>query len=297
MWVLLAVLSALLLGFYEVTKKVALNGNAVLPVLFLNVIISALIFLPFSIVSAATGWLDGTPFHVPAITLTAHGAIFLKAVIVLSSWISGYFAVKNLPLIITSSIKATQPAFILIGAILLFSERLNGYQWAGTLLAMIALILFSSVGKREGIVFEKNKWIYLIFLATLLGALSSLWDKHLVTTFDKAAVQVYTAYYQTFLMIPVLMVLWYPHRKHSTPFRWRNSILYISLFLTVSDFLYFYSLSLDGSLISVVSTIRKGGVIVPFVAGAVLFHERHILVKAVLLGFVLIGMYLIFLGS
>lgn len=36
MWLLLAFLSATLLGFYDVFKKQSLKDNAVLPVLFLN---------------------------------------------------------------------------------------------------------------------------------------------------------------------------------------------------------------------------------------------------------------------
>ena len=47
MWLLLAFLSATLLGFYDVFKKKSLKDNAVLPVLFLNTFFSSLIFLPF----------------------------------------------------------------------------------------------------------------------------------------------------------------------------------------------------------------------------------------------------------
>ena len=52
MWLLLAFLSATLLGFYDVFKKQSLKDNAVLPVLFLNTLFSSLIFLPFILVSA-----------------------------------------------------------------------------------------------------------------------------------------------------------------------------------------------------------------------------------------------------
>ncbi|MCD8184987.1 MAG: DMT family transporter [Rikenellaceae bacterium] len=297
MWITFAVLSALLLGGYEVAKKMALENNAVLPVLFLNIALSVLIFLPFSFLSAFTPWLNHTVVHIPPISPGAHAAILLKAVLVLSSWIFAYYAMKHLPIIITTSIKSTQPVFTLIGAILFFSERLNAYQWAGITLAMVALVLFSAAGKKEGIRFERNRWVYFIFAATLLGAISSLWDKHLVLAFDKTAVQVYTAYYQFLLMVPVMVLLWWPKRKTSTPFRWNQAIVWVTACLTLSDFFYFYSLSLDGALISVVSTIRKGGVIVPFIAGAVLFHEKNIPVKAVLLGLVLIGIYLLYLGS
>jgi len=297
MWLLLAAASALTLGAYEVAKKLALENNAVIPVLFFNVAIGVAIFLPFSLLSAYTGVLDGTLVYVPQISFAAHMAIFLKAFLVLSSWVFAYYAMKHLPIIITTAIKSTQPAIILIGAILIFAERLNGYQWAGMIVSIVALMMFSFAGKKEGIVFEKNKWVWCIFAATLLGAVSSLWDKHLVISFDKIAVQVYTAYYQLVLMIPLIFLLWYPRRKKSTPFRWRWAVLWVTLFLTVSDFLYFYSLSLDGALVSVVSTIRKAGVVVPFFAGIILFKEKNIKTKAVLLGFVLLGMYLLYLGS
>ena len=38
MWLILAFISAALLGMYEVFKKLALNNNAVLPILFLNTV-------------------------------------------------------------------------------------------------------------------------------------------------------------------------------------------------------------------------------------------------------------------
>lgn len=66
MWLLLAFLSAALLGFYDVFKKQSLRDNAVLPVLFLNTIFSSLIFLPFILLSVyAPDLLGGTMFEVP----------------------------------------------------------------------------------------------------------------------------------------------------------------------------------------------------------------------------------------
>jgi len=54
--------------------------------------------------------------------LEDHVKVLIKAVIVLSSWISGYFALKHLPLTITGPIKASQPVLTLLGAMLLFGE-------------------------------------------------------------------------------------------------------------------------------------------------------------------------------
>mgnify|MGYP004610442561 FL=1 len=136
MWLALAFCSAFLLGCYDVNKKLSLNGNAVIPVLFMNTLFSSLLFVPFIILSFCTDWLDGTMVYVPQASMETHLRVFVKAIIVLSSWISGYFALKHLPLTLAGPIKATQPVLTLLGALLIFGERLNGYQWAGVLCAL-----------------------------------------------------------------------------------------------------------------------------------------------------------------
>ena len=72
MWLLLAFLSAALLGFYDAFKKKSLRDNAVLPVLFLNTVFSSLIFLPFILISAFTPALNGTMFEVPVVGWEVH---------------------------------------------------------------------------------------------------------------------------------------------------------------------------------------------------------------------------------
>ena len=131
MWLLLAFLSAVLLGFYDTFKKESLRENAVLPVLFLNTLFSSLIFLPFIILSATSDSLQGSIFYVPQGDWEMHKYVLLKSVIVLSSWTFGYFGMKYLPLTIVGPINATRPVMVLLGALLVLGERLNGYQWIG----------------------------------------------------------------------------------------------------------------------------------------------------------------------
>ena len=51
MWIIPAFISATLLGLYDVFKKISLSGNAVLPVLFLNVLFCCLFLSPLLILS------------------------------------------------------------------------------------------------------------------------------------------------------------------------------------------------------------------------------------------------------
>ena len=303
MWLTLAFLSAALLGFYDSFKKKALLQNAIIPVLFLNTVFCSLIFLPFIILSAKTNILDGSQFHVASGGWEMHRYILLKSVIVLSSWLFGYMGMKHLPLTIVGPINATRPVLVLLGAMLVYGERLNLCQWIGVLLAITSFLMLSRSGKKEGIDFRHNRWISAIVIAALLGAASGLYDKYLMASpsnggvgLDRMAVQSWYNIYQMGWMLIMMQVLWWPRRKQS-PFRWDWCILNISLFLSMADFVYFYALSQPHAMISVVSMIRRGSVIVSFLFGALIFREHNLKTKAVDLLLVLLGMVFLYLGS
>ena len=304
MWLLLAFLSAAFLGVYDSLKKKALRDNAVLPILFLNTLISSAIFLPFIIVSASTDKLDDTIFHVGSGGWEEHRYIVLKAVIVLSSWVLGYFGMKHLPLTIVGPINATRPVMVLVGALLVFGERLNLWQWAGVVLAVLSFLLLSRSGKKEGIDFKHDHWIYMIVGAAALGAVSGLYDKYIMAPeseggvgLDRMMVQSWYNIYQCFMMLLMLMLLWWPKHRDTTPFHWDWAIVGVSLFLSTADFMYFYSLSLPAAMISIVSMIRRGSVIVSFLCGAMFFREKNLRAKALDLALVLLGMIFLYIGS
>ncbi len=298
MWLLLAFVSATLLGFYDVAKKQAVTANAVLPVLLLNTLFATLIFSP-ALLSAELelGWFEGTLFQTHSLGLEAHLKVILKSVIVLSSWILGYFAIKHLPLTIVGPVNATRPVMTLVGAMLIFGERLNAWQWAGVVLSLMSLFLLSRSGRKEGIRFESNVWIFMLFGAAVLGAVSGLYDKHIMRSLDPVFVQGWYNLYQFVLMSVVVGLLWLPRRDESTPFEWRWAIPMISILISAADFAYFQALSDEGAMISMVSMIRRSSVVVSFVCGALLLRERNLRSKALDLLYILIGMVFLYIGS
>ena len=298
MWLLLAFFSALFLGLYDVSRKVSLQGNSVLPVLFLNTVFCSLIFLPFLLVSTFfPDTLSGTIFYVPPIDWKSHGLIFIKSTIVLTSWCFGYYGIKNLPLTLVGPINATRPVMILVGAMLIYGERLNLYQWIGVILAITSIFLLSRSGKKEGINFVKNRWIIYVAIASLAGATSGLYDRYLLRIVEPMAVQSWFNLYQILIMGTILLIIWYPRRRQNTPFQWRWSILMISVFLSIADFAYFYALSYSDSMISIVSMVRRGSVLVSFLFGAFVLYESNLKSKLVDLSLILIGMIFLYLGT
>jgi len=297
-------MSAALLGCYDSFKKQALKANAVIPVLFLNTLFSSLIFMPFIVLSGTSSVLDGGIFHVASGGWEMHRYIVLKAVIVLSSWILGYFGMKHLPLTIVGPINATRPVMVLVGALLVFGERLNGWQWLGVLLAVASFLMLSRSGKKEGIDFKHDHWIYMVVGSAALGALSGLYDKYLMAPvgsggvgLDRMMVQSWYNVYQCVMMGLMLWLLWWPRHRETTPFHWSWSIVGVSLFLSAADFMYFYSLSLPDAMVSIVSMIRRGSVVVSFMFGALFFHEKNLRSKVVDLALVLLGMLFLYIGS
>lgn len=298
MWLVFVVFSAINLGFYDISQKFSLRNNALMPVLFFSILAASVLLTPFLAISRfSPETLQGTPFFVKQVDLHTHLLIFVKALIVLTSWIFGYAGMKHLPLTIVAPVKATQPIWTVIGAMIIFGESLNGYQTTGVIITLVSFYLFSIVGKKEGVAFHSNKWVWFLIAATLTGACSGLYDKYLMKQFDRMAVQVYYTYYQLITMGILTMIIWYPKRKETTAFQWRWSIVLIAVFLSISDFLYFYALSLPDALIAVISPMRRTGLIVPFVYGAFFFKEKNLKWKIMCLIGLLSGVYFLFLGS
>ncbi len=301
MWILLAIVSSVCLGCYDVSKKRALTSNNVVVVLWFSVVCASLLLLPLLLLSrVAPELLQGTLLYVPTIDARTHGLILLKSVLVLSSRLFAYIAVKNLPITFVSPINATRPMWTLLGAVVLFQEVLNGWQWGGIIIALVSFLAFSLVGQQEGIRFTHNRYVYAMLLGTFLGAVSGLYDKYLMRDIDHNAVLVYYTLYQCALWsvaIALAAVCKPSFRLNIRQVARPLWIAGISVFHILSDFVYFIALTYPDSLISVISTVRYSGVIIPFLYGSIVLHDKHPKTKGACLAGVLLGMLFLLVGS
>jgi len=287
MWTVFAFISALCLGCYDVSKKIALRSLPVLSVLTVSIIFSAIILaVPLCLSTYSPELMSGTPFFVPQLDLEAHLYTLLKSVIVLSSWVFAYISLKHLPISVVSPMQATRPMWTLIGALLLFDERLNGWQWAGVLLAIGSIFVFSFRERREVRRDGEDKWYYIcLALAILIGACSGLYDKYLMRRYDHNAVQVWYTFYQAAMMIVTFAVINAIDKRRCDEGQWSRlrsvspktilPVLLISVFLVISDNVYMLALRDPDSMIAVVSTIRRGGAVIGFAYGLLFLHESN----------------------
>lgn len=302
MWIILAFCSAIGLGFYDICKKNALHRMQVVRVLTGSVVCSSLILLPWLLFSRlAPQEAAETVIYVPHVSWEVHGYIFLKSCIVLSSWICAYYAMRRLPITVVTPINATRPMWTLLGALLIFGEVLNPWQWSGVVVAIVSFFAFAMVSIDRHAIRrrEQSPVPYLMLMAAvLLGAASGLYDKYLMHHFNRNAVLVYYTLYQALLMLVVYRFM--QRRSFFRSFHFESSyywVIGVSVFLIAADFVYLWSLSCPGSLIAVVSLIRRSSVLIAFFYGAMFLREKHIVQKTICLCGIFIAMILLLLGS
>ncbi|MEI7807067.1 MAG: DMT family transporter [Verrucomicrobiota bacterium] len=296
-WIEASLLSAFLLGIYDLCSKHSVRANAVLPVLFFSTLCGAAVWL--GLLAADLFF----PRQLPAalvtdpLTLTQHLQLFLKSGIVAASWLCTYFAVKHLPVSIAAPVRATSPLWTLVGALAILCERPTTMQILGVLTTIAAFVGLSFVGKREGVHFHRDKWIWYLIAGTMLGAVSSLYDKYLLDRmhFTVPTVQAWFSIYLAVFFAPLALgwkLRWWPRGK----FHWRWSIPCVALALLLADYVYFSALTQPDALVSVVMSLRRGNTLVAFAGGLLFFHEVNGWKKLPAVIGILIGILLTILG-
>jgi drug/metabolite transporter (DMT)-like permease len=293
-WILLSLISACLLGVYDLLKKSAVHQNAVPPVLFLNVLTAGTLYG-----LALLGHKFAPRVGLPTVPLTEiegqqHILLFCKSMLVGTSWTLAFFALKHLPISIATPIRSTSPLWTTLIAVGFWGESPTRVQWLGIGLLIGAFLLFSLTGRQDGVHFGRNRWVGCMLGATLLGSCSALYDKYLLQTvgLPPLTLQAWFSIYLVPVMFP-FAIYWYFKDRTNSAFEWRWSIPLVAIVLLLADILYFTAVSDPQALIAIVSPVRRTSVIIPFVFGILWWGEKNWLPKAICIALMLVGVFLV----
>ena len=296
MWMYLGLLAALFLGLHNLCKKHAVQGNEVFPVLLGTISAGFFLIFPFYLGSIFyPEYLKEIGFYIMAISWQTHGFIFIKSMIMASSWVLAYQALKHLQITIVTPIRSAGPFFTFIGAIFIYKESPNFWQWIGFFLIILSVLLYSRIGKKEGINFKRNKWIFAIIGATFLGACSGLYDKFLVQSLhlNPQTLLFWFCFYTTLILLIILSINWFPYADKRKAFKFRWSIPAVGILLQTADYFYFKALQDPDALIMLLSAIKRSQIIIAVVVGGLLFKEQNKRKKLVPLFGIMLGVFLI----
>ena len=287
-WIAWILASAVLLAFYDLAKKASVRDNAVLPVLLVSTLFGCAAFL-------LGLWASGRFAPVAArVDSRLAGLAAVKSLIVATSWVFTFCALRTLPITIATPIRASAPALVFIAAFFLYGEVPSFVQAIGMLAVFGGYWAFSWAGRHEGIDFLRNRAVWCAIAGACFSAFSSIWDKYVfqVVSAPVEAVQFHfqlglVVVYATLLAGQRLLRL--PHAR----FEFRATIPAVGILLAAADWLYFKGLAVPGAPISVGSLLRRFSVVITFVLGARFFHETNLRRKALALAAILLGVLLL----
>ena len=294
-WIAWILTSAVFLALYDLAKKASVRNNAVIPVLLCSTLFGCVAYLAGLAVSG----------HFKLALEALNGRVLalglLKALIVASSWVFTFCALRTLPITIATPIRSSAPALVFVLAFFLYGEVPTAVQALGMLLVFAGYLTFSWAGKHEGIDFLHNRAVWCAVIGAVLSAVSSLWDKY-VFQVAQSPVEPTQFVFQLGL-VAVYAVCLVVQRisasatHHSTliarRFSWRWTIPFVGILLAFSDWLLFNGVAQPGAPISVMALMRRFSVAITFVLGAFFFHETNLRRKGVALALVLSGIALL----
>ncbi|MBR4652570.1 MAG: DMT family transporter [Kiritimatiellae bacterium] len=289
-WTCWMLASAFFLALYDLAKKASVRENAVLPVLLCSTSFGCAAFV------LAVAWHGDVAamFHVDGELLLL---ALSKSVIVATSWVFTFCALRTLPITIATPIRASAPAMVFLLALVLYGEVPGWLQALGMAVTFAGYWAFSWAGRHEGIDFFRNRAVWCAIAGACCSAGSSLWDKFCfqVRAAPVEAVQFWfqiglVAVYGT-ILVGSRLAGWRRNR-----FEWRWSIPLVGILLAAADWLYFTGLATPEVPISVASLMRRFSVVITFVLGALFFRETNLRRKGFALALVLAGIALLCLA-
>ena len=287
-WTAWILASSLFLALYDLAKKASVRNNAVLPVLLCSTCCGCAAFV------AGVAVCGKLPEVIAATNGQALALAAIKSVIVATSWVFTFCALRTLPITIATPIRASAPALVFVAAFFLYGEIPSWIQGVGMLAVFGGYWAFSWAGKHEGIDFFRNKAVWCAIVGACFSALSSIWDKY-VFQVRAASVETVQFFFQLGLVLVYALILSgqrllkLPHDR----FEFRFTIPFVGILLAMADWLYFKGLAVPDAPISVGSLLRRFSVVITFVLGARFFHETNLKRKALALAAILTGVILL----
>lgn len=281
-WVTYGALAGVVLGLYDFWTKKAMTGRSVLAVVF------------WSSVFGASAWLlallpmaQGTPLGVrwDDTSWSDQAYILVKGVMMTGSWMLAYYAVRELPMSFAGAMRASGPLWTLLGGALVFQEFLGPLQLIMLGVSVGAYFLLSRIGTQEGIRLTRSLPMGLMLLATVLSALTTVYDKFLLQNLGLHAVnvQAWSAWHRCALS--GLALAWASGRQAGA---WRLRmtvwIPLVGLSWVTAECLNFLALADPAARVATLSVLRRVALIVGFFLSVWLIGERQVRQKSVVVG-------------
>jgi transporter family protein len=282
MYIFVTLISAFLLGIYEVLKKVSLRKSNVYEVLFfycLSGFVISLVFIKDAM----------------SINLIDLMFVFLKSVIIVINWLLVLKAMEKLDVGIVAPFSLLTTVLVVFASHFIFNEQLTWLHFASLLFIGSGIILLTMLEKKQDNSEKKeNNYLYLIYLiiGNLLGVATALIDKYLLNIREMKSTS-FLFWFMLFISVMYGIIYLFKNKR----IEWKKLktnywMIFTGASIALADITYYYAISMDNAQLSIISILRKTSVVVATILASIFLKEKHLIKKLLILLIMLMGVVL-----
>ena len=294
-WIFLVLAYGLLKGFREIAKKLALDKNSIIEVLFTYTFISFLFCLP-------------EIKDLQVIEPKFYFFIALKSLCVFTAWIFSFKSIKYLPISIFGVLDLSRVLFATFYGVVLLHETLGINQIFGLIIVTAGLLLLRYKPKFLKVIFhvEENEiqnpnnlqetknsrtplYVFFALLSCFFNATSGYFDKVLMKDLSSSQLQ-FT--YMGFLVLYYLIYMLVKHEKFNFSVTKNVWVYLMAIMFVIGDKCLFIANANPSSKITMMTLIKQIGTIVTILGGKFIFKEKNIAYKLFCAAVIIAGIVL-----
>lgn len=282
-WLYLTLISGVLLGFYDISKKKAVQYTSVFKVLAAYTLVSfILVSYNFKI-----------SINVEKSILLL---IILKSFAVYLSWICNFIAIKRLPISVVTPFNTLMPIFTMLFGVILLGERFPVIKILGIAIMLVSYYIIGKSGKEEIKSHFQKKYVFLILGNSLFSSLSAILDRIISKSTSATVLQFWFCFFMAlFFSITLAFLYFRKSTRDKTTGKLSVYIVLMSLLLVISDKIYFTATGIEEAQISIIIPVRNISILVSSIIGGMVFREKNLKVKLVCTVFILAGICILFM--
>lgn len=295
MWIVFGIMAGLILGLYDFWTKKAMTGNNIFSVVFWSSLFGALAWAIY-FVPGIEVFKEGP--KIEATSWVEQAIILPKTIAMTLSWLFAYYAVRELPMSFSGAVRASGPIVTFIGAAAVFGETLSAVQMTAVLTSILAYYFLSGAGKIEGIRFFRNKAVYMMLIATILSAITTVYDKYMVSNINLSiySIQAYSAIHRCIISFIILLIV-SRREKAWLPSTWTIYIPLVGLSWVGAEAVHFLALTDPAASVTYLSVFRRMSLVVGFILSVLLLGESQVFRKSICIILLLISTIILVLEN
>lgn len=263
-WILFTIIYAIFNGFFQCSKKKAIENNSNYEVLAFFTLVSFILVL-FTIK-------DNILIRLPYLLI-----ILGKSLIIVIAWFLNLYAISKMSISLYSVINLSRIIFSIILSILFLEEKLTLTTTIGIIIVITGLFLINNISNKNESKETSSKVIVVLLISCLLNSLSAIIDKKILLHITSEQLQFWFLFFLTTIYLTILFI-----KQHKINFKNINKnywILITAICLVVGDKFLFLANSIPDSKVSIITILKQLSSIELIILGKFLFKEKNITKK------------------